>query len=204
MGVAYHQAGLWSRTELNSALGFRDKLAHIAAEFSQVVNRSLEWYLVASIIVGCLAKGMEHLVWSFVWCFVAISVISLCQAFVQRSLMEVARSVDGFSSKLDRSLGVKRHSSSLLVDGTDHSLSDSIPVVRVRRARCVCHTAGSEHWAEGLVVVLPSAIIAPKPSDLIAQSSDSGLKGPVGGGASFRLHIWEHPYKCEAGIVVNE
>ena len=118
--------------------------------------------------------------------------------------MEVDHSVDGFSPKLNRCLGVNHHSSSLLGDGTDHSLSDSILVVRVRRARFICRTAGSEHRAEGLIVVLPSAIIAPKPSDLIAQSSDSGLKGLVGGGASFRLLIWEHRYQCEAGIVVNE
>jgi hypothetical protein len=59
---------------------------------------------------------------------------------------------------------------------------------------------------EGLIVVLPSAIIAPKSFDLIAlaHSSNSGLKGLVGGGASFRLFIWEHPYECEAGIVINE
>jgi len=29
-----------------------------------------------------IAKGMENLVWSFVWCIVAISVISSRQAFV--------------------------------------------------------------------------------------------------------------------------
>jgi len=154
--------------------------------------------------VGCLAKGMEHLVWCFMRCFVAISVISLCQAFVRGSLTEVDRGVDGFSPEMDRCLGINHHSSSLLGNGTDHSLSDSILVVRVGRARFICRTAGSEHRAEGLVVVLPSAIIAPKPSDLIAQSSDSGLKGLVGGGASIRLPILEHPYECEAGIVVNQ
>jgi len=82
--------------------------------------------------------------------------------------MEVDRRVDGFSSKLDRCLGVDHHSSSLLGDGTDHSLSDSILVVRVRRARFICCTAGGKHRAECVIVILPSAIIAPKPSDLIA------------------------------------
>jgi hypothetical protein len=118
--------------------------------------------------------------------------------------MEVDRCVDGFYPKLDGCVGVSHHSSSVLGDGTDDSLSDAVLGVRVRRARFICCTAGGEHRAEGLIVILPSAIIAPKPSDLIAQSSDSGLKGLVGGGASFRLLIWEHPYECEAGIVVNE
>jgi len=82
--------------------------------------------------------------------------------------MEVDRSVDGFYPKLDMCLGVNHHSSSLLGDGTDHSLSDSILVVRVRRAQIICCTAGGEHRVEDLIVILPSAIIAPKPSDLIA------------------------------------
>ena len=78
-------------------------------------------------------------------------------------------------------------------------------MVRVRRARFICCTAGSEHCAAGLIVILPSAIIAPKSFDLIAlaYSSNSGLNGLVRGGASFRLFIWQHPYQCEAGIVVN-
>jgi len=120
--------------------------------------------------------------------------------------MEVHRSVDGFSPTLDRCLGVNHHSSSLPGDGTDHSLSDSILVVRVRRARFICCAAGSEHRAQGLIMVLSSAIIASELFDLIAlaHSMNLGLKGLVGGGACFRLFIWEHPYECEAGIVVNE
>jgi len=74
--------------------------------------------------------------------------------------MQVDRTVDGFSPKLDRCLGVNHHSSSFLGDGTDHSPSDTVLVVRVRRERFLCCTAGSEHRAEGLVVILSSAIIA--------------------------------------------
>jgi len=59
--------------------------------------------------------------------------------------MVVDRSVDGFSPKQDRCVGVNHHSSSLLGDGTDYSLSDSILVVRVRRAWFICCTTGSEH-----------------------------------------------------------
>jgi len=118
--------------------------------------------------------------------------------------MEVDRSVDGFSPKLDRCLGVYHHSSSLLSDGTDHSLGDTVLVVRVRWAQYICCATGGEHRVEGHIVILPSAIVAPKLSNLIAQSSDLGLKCLVGGSASFRLLIWEHPYECEAGIVVNE
>jgi len=149
---------------------------------------------------------MEHFLPSFVLCFVAISVISFRQAFVRRSLKEVDCIVDSFSPKLDRCLGVNHLSSSLLGDGTDHSLSDTVLVVSVRQKRFICCAAGSKHRAEGLVIVLSSALIASESFDLIslAHSMDSGLNGLVGGGACFRLLIWEHPYECEADIVINE
>jgi len=118
--------------------------------------------------------------------------------------MEVDCGDDGFSPKLDGWLRVKHHSSNHPGDGTDHSLSNSILVVRVRCALIICCTAGGEHRAEGLIVILPSAFVSLTPSDLIPQSSDLGLKSLVGGGASFRLLIWEHPYQCEEGIVVNK
>jgi len=120
--------------------------------------------------------------------------------------MEVDRSVDSFSPDLHRWLGVNQHSSSLLSDGTDHALSDSILVVRVRRAQFLCCATGSVHRAEGLVIVLSSAIMVSESFDLIAlaHSMNSGLRGLVGGGACFQLFIWEHPYQCEVGIVVNE
>ena len=76
--------------------------------------------------------------------------------------------------------------------------------MRVRRERFICCAAGGEHRAEDLIVILPSAIVAPKQSDRTAQSSDSGLKVLVRGSASFRLLMWEHRYECDAGIVVNE
>jgi hypothetical protein len=103
--------------------------------------------------------------------------------------MEVDRGVDGFSPKQDGCLGVNHHSSSCFGDGTDDSLSDAVLVVGVWWARFVCCTAGSGYRVEGLVIVLSSAIMAPKSSDLIAHGSDSGPKGLVGGGASFRLLI---------------
>jgi len=82
--------------------------------------------------------------------------------------MEVDRSVDSFSPKLDRCFGVNHHSSILLGDGTDHSLRDTVLVVRVGRAWFICCAAGSEHRAEGLVTVLSSAIVASESFDLIA------------------------------------
>jgi hypothetical protein len=59
---------------------------------------------------------------------------------------------------------------------------------------------------EGLIIIFSSAIIASESFDLIAlaHSINSGLKGLVGGCASFRLLVREHPYRCEAAIVVNE
>ena len=94
--------------------------------------------------------------------------------------MGVDCDVDSFSPKLDGCLGVNHHSSSLPGDGTDHSLSDPVLMVRVRRAWFICCAVGSEHQAEGLAIELSSAIIA----------SES--------------LIWQHPYECEARIVVNE
>jgi len=59
--------------------------------------------------------------------------------------MEVDRSVDGFSPKLDWCLRVYHHSPCLLSDRPDHSLRDAVLVVRVWRAGFVCCTTGSEH-----------------------------------------------------------
>jgi hypothetical protein len=187
-------------------LVFGDLFAYIAAESLPMVNWSLVWYLVTSLIMSGLPKGMEHLAWCFIRCFVAIAVIWLSQAIVQGSMMEVDRGVDGFSPTLDSWLEVNHDSLSLLGDGTDHSLSDSILVLRAQRAQFICCIAGSGHRAEGLVIELPSAIITSELFDLIAlaKSMNSGLKGLVGGGASFRLLTWEHPDVSEAGIVVNE
>jgi len=113
------------------------------------------------------------------------------QAFVWRSLIEVDHSVDGFSPKLNRCLGVNHHSSSLVSDRRDHPLRDTVLMVRVWRAWFVCCTTGSKHRAESLVIVLSSAIIVSESFDLVAlaHSIISGLKGLVGGGASFRLLI---------------
>jgi hypothetical protein len=166
----------------------------------------LVWYSIPSLIVSGLAKSVEHLVWSFVWCVVAFSAISLCQAFIGKSLMEVDCSVDGFSPTLDRCLRVNHYTTSLFGDGMEHSLSDSVLVVRGSRARFICCTAGSEPRVEGVVIVLSSAIIASEWFDLIALAHDinSGLKGLVGGGASFRLLVRKNRNKCEGRIIVNE
>jgi len=107
--------------------------------------------------------------------------------------MEVDSSVDCIFPEPIGSLGVNHHSSSLLGDGTDNSLYLSILVLRVRRARFIYCTTSIQHRAVVLVVILPWAIIAPKASHLITQRSDSGPKCLVGGDASFRLVMWEHP-----------
>jgi hypothetical protein len=77
-------------------------------------------------------------------------------------------------------------------------------VGRVKQPQFIYCTTRGEHRAEGRIVILLSPIVALKGCDLVAQSSDSGLKGLVGSGGSFRLLIWNHPDKCEAGIVINE
>jgi hypothetical protein len=59
--------------------------------------------------------------------------------------MEVVCSVHSFCPKLDRYLRVNHQSSSFLGDGSDHFLTDWIPMVRVRRVRFICRTTGCEH-----------------------------------------------------------
>jgi len=77
--------------------------------------------------------------------------------------MEVDRCVDGFYPK-----------------------SDTVIVEGVRCAQFVCCTAGSGRRVEGLIIIFSSAIIATELSDLIAPGSDTGIKGLVGSGASFK------------------
>jgi hypothetical protein len=86
--------------------------------------------------------------------------------------MEVDCGVDCFS-KLDGCLGVDHDNPNLLGDGTDHSLGDTVLVVRVWWAQFVCRIAGSEHRAEGYVIVVALAIIALESFDLIAFLSES-------------------------------
>jgi hypothetical protein len=120
--------------------------------------------------------------------------------------MEVDRGVDFVFPEVDKCLGVNHHNPSLLCDGTDHALSNTVVMVRVMRARFICCAAGSEHRAECRVIILSSAILTLQTFVLIAlaQSINSGLIGLVGGSASFRLPVREHLYRSEAGIVVNQ
>jgi hypothetical protein len=94
--------------------------------------------------------------------------------------------VDSFYPKLDGCVGVSHHSSSILGDCTDDSLSDAVIVERVRCAQCMCFTTHSGHRVESLMMIFSSAINTPQSSDLIAHGIHTGIKGLVGGGASFR------------------
>ena len=204
MGAAYHHPGRVLRTEYSLALSVWVEGAALGAESSWVMNRNLIWYLVTSIILGFVAKGMEHLVWRFVRCLVAVTDISLWQLLLWSILMEVYRSVDCISQWLERSLGVNDHSSSLPNDGTNHTLCDSIHLLRVRQSQFIFCSAGSGQQVVDLDFILPSAIISPKLSDVIAESCDSGLQGVGGGGAIFRCLILDPLYNRDAGIVVYE
>jgi len=82
--------------------------------------------------------------------------------------MEVDRSVDGFSPNLDRCLGVNHHSLGLFGGGTDYCLSDNVLLVRIGQGWFKCCAGGSEHPAEGHVILLTSAIAVSESYDLIA------------------------------------
>jgi len=73
---------------------------------------------------------MQHFVWRFVWCLIAIKVTSF-QAFVWRSLMEIDCSINRFSPELHGGLGVNHHRAGLFSYRTDHAFSNTIFMVSV-------------------------------------------------------------------------
>lgn len=79
-------------------------------------------------------KCVEHQVWSFAYCFVALSVMSFQQGFSPISLKEADHSVDVFPPHLNRCMEVIHHRSSFVSDRTDHSHFESVLVVSVRWA----------------------------------------------------------------------
>jgi hypothetical protein len=116
--------------------------------------------------------------------------------------MEVCYSVYNFSPTLDGYLGVYYHNPCLPNAHPSNPFPDTILMVAVERAAFICCTTGGEHRVEGLIIVLCLAIITRTLSDLISQHGDSDLKCLVGGGASFRLLVKDHPFKRNVGIVI--
>ena len=59
-----------------------DKSTGAAAESLKVGETSFVRDFIAIIVVRGLAKCLLHLVWSWIWCFIAVAVVSFRKAFV--------------------------------------------------------------------------------------------------------------------------
>jgi hypothetical protein len=59
------------------ALGLRDKSTGIAAESPKVVERSFVRHFIGVIVVRGLAKCLQHLTCSWIWCLIAVAVVSI-------------------------------------------------------------------------------------------------------------------------------
>jgi hypothetical protein len=70
-----HRASLGSWAECSMALRLRDKSTGIAAKSSKVVERSFARDFIDVIVVRGLAKCMQHLVGSRIWCLIAVAVV---------------------------------------------------------------------------------------------------------------------------------
>jgi hypothetical protein len=74
--VTDHYAWLGSWVEFSMTLQLGDKSTGIAAESPKVVARSFVWDFIAIIVVSGLAKCLQHHVWSWIWCLIAVMVSS--------------------------------------------------------------------------------------------------------------------------------
>jgi len=113
------------------ALWLGYKSTGIAAESLKVVERSFVRDFIASIVVSGLAKCLHHLECSWIWCLIAVAVVSFREAFVWGSLVEVDCGIDYFSPKNNWRLGVNHHRSWVLGDGLDHAFGNAILMVSV-------------------------------------------------------------------------
>jgi len=130
-------------------LWLRDKLTGVAAKSPKEMKRGFVHDCLAINDVIGLAKCMQHLVWSWIWCFIAVAVISSCYTFVWSLLVEVDCGMDYLSPNYKWRLGVIHHRSCFLSDGLDHALHNFVLLVRVGRAWFICCTASSKHQPEG-------------------------------------------------------
>ena len=118
---------------------------------------------------------MQHFVWRFVLCLIAIAVTSF-QAFIWRSLMEIDCGINCFSPELNQGLGVNHHRVVLFSDCTDHAFGNTIRMVSVWTAWLVCCASGHKDISEILIVVFLLSIIAPELLDHVSHCVYSGLK----------------------------
>lgn len=80
---------------------------------------------------------MDHLVWCIVWYSVLNAIISFHQASIWRFLTAVDYHVHDLSQYLGTRWAVDHYAFKLVVEGMDHSLRDSILLVREWRHQIV-------------------------------------------------------------------
>jgi hypothetical protein len=116
------------------ALWLGDKSTGIEAESPKVVERSFLRDFIPIIVMRGLVKCLQHLVWSWIWCLIAIAVVSFCQAFFWSLFVEVDCSIDCLSPKNMWRVGVNLHRLYFLGDGLDHAFGDSVLLMSIWRA----------------------------------------------------------------------
>jgi len=162
------------------ALWLRDSLTGVAAESPKMVESRFVRHFIAVIVVSGLANCLQHLVWSRIWCLIAIAVISFRWAFIWGSLVEVDCGIDCFSPKNKWCLGVNHHRSCFLGDGQYSAFGNPIQMESVGRTWFIRCTTSSEHLLEGLVVIFSVSIVAPKSFHFVSHRVNSGLECLVG------------------------
>ena len=78
MHVTNHYKLLGTWAEFSMALRLGDKLTGVAAESRKVVEKSFVRDFIAIIVAKGLAKCLHHVVWSLIWCLIAVAVVSFC------------------------------------------------------------------------------------------------------------------------------
>jgi len=170
-----------------------DVLTGIVVELPKVVQRSIIWEFIAVIALRMLAKHMQHLMWNWIWCLLAVVVILSCLDFVCSLLVKVDCGIDSFSSKHKWHLAVNHHWSWFIVDGLGHVFGNPSHVVSVGMLWFICWTMSREHQLEGFPVSFAAAINVPKSFYLASREVNLGLKSMVGRGGRFWLLIREDP-----------
>jgi len=204
MCVAYHHAGFWSRAEFASALNIGDESTSVASVSTKILEWALIRYFIAISIARRFAKSIQHLVWFFVWCFIAIVIIFCFQAFIWWSFMKIDCGIDCFSPEQNGSLGVDHHRQGFFSDCRDHLFSNTVCMVGVWRAWLICSNDGRKDISKGVIVVFSPSIITPESLDLVSHWVYLGLEWLVGGGAGLGFLIWEQPYRFVSRVVIDE
>jgi len=157
------------------ALRLGNKSTGVAVESQKEVERRCVRDVIAINVVSGLAKCLQDLIWSWIWCLMAVTVVTFRLAFIWGSLVEVDCGIACFSPKDKWRLGVNHHGSCFLGDGLDHAFGNAILMVSIGRTWFVCSATRSEHLSEGLIVIFSVAIIIPNSFHFVSDGVHSGL-----------------------------